>query len=206
MQKLRNLRLAVRLGGAFGALALGLLVVAAVAFTSTDGLKTDVSALAVDVPRYTATVDGLAARLPEEAHLLAQHLYVTDGDLAAQDKLAARFETLARADEGALQGMIAILSEAPDAESRAAADGVRKLQDDYVAFLAAGREAIKRSRQETVDAVEERTGSRTLYTERDPARERVRRVRGHGQLQGHARLRRRPGRAGGGLDRVDEAR
>ena len=50
MQKLRNLRLAVRLGIAFGALGLGLLVVSVVAFKSTGNLDTKVKALAVDVP------------------------------------------------------------------------------------------------------------------------------------------------------------
>ena len=104
MQKLRNLKLAVRLGIAFGALGLGLLVVSVVAFKSTGNLDTKVHALAVDVPQYTAVVDGIAARMPEEGHLLAQHLYVYDGDIKAQDKVAKRFETLAAQDEKALRG------------------------------------------------------------------------------------------------------
>ena len=54
MQKLRNLRLAVRLGVAFGALALGLLVVSVVAFRSTRRPGTKVDALAVDVPAVHA--------------------------------------------------------------------------------------------------------------------------------------------------------
>ena len=55
MQMLRNLRLAARLGVAFGALALGLLgVVSVVAFSATDGLNDARSiSLADDVPRYT---------------------------------------------------------------------------------------------------------------------------------------------------------
>src|SRR4029078_4917163 len=95
MQRLRNLRLAVRLGIAFGALGLGLLVVSVVAFKSTGNLDTKVQALAVDVPQYTAVVDGIAARMPEEGHLVAQHLYVYDGDLAQQDNADKQFETLA---------------------------------------------------------------------------------------------------------------
>jgi hypothetical protein len=64
MQKLRNLPLAARLGIAFGALALGLLIVTLVAIRSTDGLKGKMGELSVDVPQYTATVDGIAARVP----------------------------------------------------------------------------------------------------------------------------------------------
>ena len=149
MHMLLNLRLAARLGIAFGVLALGLLVVAVVAFQSTDRLGADVDALATDVPRSTAVVEGLAARLPEEAHLLAQHLYVHDGDLAAQDKVATQFERLARADLAALETM----------------RGVAELRAGHDELLALMREAIDRSRQETVDAVEDRLGSRELYTE-----------------------------------------
>jgi len=164
MQKLRNLRLAVRLGVAFGALALGLLVVSVVAFNATDNLSTKVGALAVDVPRYTAQVDGLAARLPEEAHTVVEHLYVYDGDVKAQDAEAARFEELAKADAAAFQTMLAVLS-AGDAETQAAAAGVEQLQATHTAYVRAIREAIELSRQETVDAVEDRVASRAVYTE-----------------------------------------
>jgi methyl-accepting chemotaxis protein len=166
MQRLRNLRLAVRLGIAFGALGLGLLVVSIVAFTSTDNLETKVTGLAVDVPNYTAAVDGIAARMPQEGHLLAQHLYVYDGDLAAQDKVAKQFEALAAQDEKSFAGMIAVLSSAKDPQTRAAADGVKKLQAGYAALTALSRKAIQASRKETVDQVDERVTSRSLYTDK----------------------------------------
>ena len=165
MQKLRNLRLAVRLGIAFGALGLGLLVVSVVAFKSTGNLDTKVKALAVDVPQYTAIVDGIAARMPQEGHLVAQHLYVHDGDLKAQDAVAKQFEALAAQDEKAFAGMLAVLGDAPDPETRAAADGVKKLRDGYVGLLGLSRKAIEASRKETVANVEERVASRALYTE-----------------------------------------
>jgi hypothetical protein len=164
MQNLRNLPLAVRLGVAFGALALGLLVVSLVAFRSTDNLQTKVDALAVDVPQYTALVDGVAARLPEEAHLAVEHPYVHDGDLEAQDRVAGEFEKTAEADEEALAAMVRVLSAAGDAESVQAVDGVEQLQQSYLSYLAAARKAIELSRRETVGA-EERTGSRTIYLE-----------------------------------------
>jgi methyl-accepting chemotaxis protein len=171
MQKLRNLPLAVRLGAAFGALAVGLLVVTLVAFSSTSGLKTKVDALAVDVPQYTATVDGIAARVPQEAHLTVRHLYVFDGDLKAQDEAAAEFEKLAKADTAAFAGLMQALQTAAedDPATEEAIAGLRQVQGLHRSYVEAARSAMKLSRQETVDAVEERDGSRTVYTEQvDP--------------------------------------
>jgi methyl-accepting chemotaxis protein len=165
MHKLRNLRLAARLGVAFGALALGLLVVSVVAFRATDNLHTKVDSLSVDVPQYTAMVEGIAARLPEEAHATVEHLYVFDGDLEAQDEVAAEFEELAKADEAALAGMVEVLSVARDAEMREAADGAKQLQAAYLDYLGQIRKALEISRQETVDEVEDRDESRGLYLE-----------------------------------------
>jgi methyl-accepting chemotaxis protein len=165
MQNLRNLPLAVRLGVAFGALAVGLLVVTLVAFRATDGLEGKVDALAVEVPEYTALVDGVAARLPQEAHLTVRHLYVFDGDVKAQDAEARAFEQLARADEAALDKMVRVLSATGDAASVEAAEGVEQLQRSYRAYDDATRKALALSRQETVDAVEDREASRAAYTE-----------------------------------------
>jgi methyl-accepting chemotaxis protein len=165
MQRLRNLRLAVRLGIAFGALALGLLVVSVVAFKSTANLDTKVHALAVDVPQYTSVVDGIATRMPQEGQLLAQHLYVYDGDVAAQDKVAKQFAALAAQDKQGFDAMLAALGNAPDPATRSAADGVKKLRDGYVGLLNLSTQAIEASRDETVTNSEERTKSRTLYTQ-----------------------------------------
>ena len=117
------------------------------------------------MPQYTAIVDGIAARMPQEGHLLAQHLYVHDGDVKTQDATAKRFEALAVQDEKAFEGMIAVLSDAPDAETQAAAAGIKKLRDGYVAMLSLSRKAIEASRKETVANVDERVASRALYTE-----------------------------------------
>ena len=103
--------------------------------------------------------------MPQEGHLLAQHLYVYDGDLKAQDAVAKQFEALAAQDEKAFEGMLAVLGDAPDPETQAAADGVKKLRDGYVGLLGLSRKAIEASRKETVANVEERVASRALYTE-----------------------------------------
>jgi methyl-accepting chemotaxis protein len=167
MKKIRNLPLAARLAAAFGALAVGLLVVAVVAFRSTDGLGVKVNALAVDVPQFTALVDGIAARLPEEAHDTVRHLYVFDGDLEAQDKVAAEFEEAAKADLAALGTMVKVLSATPDdPAAREAVEGIKRLQATYQNYVRATRDALALSRQETVDAVEERVESRGVYLNR----------------------------------------
>ena len=117
------------------------------------------------MPQYTAVVDGIAARMPQEGHLVAQHLYVYDGDVAAQDKVAKQFEALAGQDEKAFAAMLAVLSNAPDPQTRAAADGVKKLRDGYVGLLGLSRKAIEASRKETVGNVEERIDLAALYTD-----------------------------------------
>src|SRR5215211_4600783 len=174
MQKLRNLPLAARLGVAFGALALGLLVVSLVAFRSTDHLKSKVDSLADDVPRYTALVDGVAAHVPEEAHAAVEHLYVYDGDLTTQDEIAAEFEELAEADEAAFGAMIEVLSSDAEPETAQAAAGIKQLQSSHARYLQSIRKALKLSRQETVDGVEDRVASRALYVKKIvPAHEKL---------------------------------
>ena len=206
MQTLRNLPLAARLGVAFGALAVGLLVVTVVAFRATDGLGSKVDALAVDVPRYTELVDGIAARLPEEAHLTVRHLYVFDGDLKAQDEVTAQFEKLVEQDEAAFAGMVQVLSTTGDAASIEAADDVEQLQRSHDAFIDATRETLDVSREETVDA---RRGARRvalrLHRRARPDAQGALHGR-HPDRGGHDGLRRRRGREGAQRDQRHEAR
>src|SRR5215207_9360477 len=138
MQKLRNLPLAARLGVAFGALALGLLFVSFVSFRATDTLNERVEELSVEVPEYTSIVQGMAARLPEEAHLTVRHLYVFDGELENQDKVAAEFEKLAKADEAALATMGEVLAEVDErVKSRAAyTEQLAPLHDELSVIVA----------------------------------------------------------------------
>jgi methyl-accepting chemotaxis protein len=165
MQKLRNLPLAARLGIAFGTLALGLLFVSLVAFRATATFDERLEELSKEVPEYSALVEGVAARLPEEAHLTARHLYVFDGDVEAQDEVAAEFEKLAEEDAAALSAMVDTLSSSDDPEMAEAGQGVRELQTSYMGFLDATRKTLAISRQETVDEVEERVESREAYLE-----------------------------------------
>ena len=137
--------------------------------------------------------------MPQEGHLLAQHLYVYDGNVAEQDKVAKQFETLAAQDEKAFEGHARGARHSPDPETRAAADGVKKLRDGYVGLLDLSRKAIEASRKETVDNVDERATSRTLYTEQILKLQAADRCRRRRQLQGRPDLRR--GRGPEGLRR-----
>ena len=85
-QKLRNLRLAVRLGIAFGALALGLAIVATVAFVSADSTQSSIDTPVHRSVRATALDSDLEVRSHDIAHGVSQHLYVFDGDLSARTR------------------------------------------------------------------------------------------------------------------------
>ena len=77
MQYFKNLRLAVRLAIAFGALAVGLLLVGAVAVQAMGGLKAQTNELAHGDLRATALAGDLAERNATIGQLVAQHLFVT---------------------------------------------------------------------------------------------------------------------------------
>src|SRR3954451_531281 len=93
MQRFRNMPLAVRLGLGFGTLALGLVLVSLLAFSDLSKTQADTQEAGGDF-RATHLVGGLLARAEGAAHLTAQHLYVYDGDLRAQDKLVTKIEAL----------------------------------------------------------------------------------------------------------------
>ena len=159
MSVFTNLKLAVRLGIAFGALAVALAITAAL---SLDGLgKIDANASELsdrDVAALLQLVTLSEDFLATDGDVV-RHLYVEDGDLKAQDKRAKTIEAWqAEADE-ALAGLETKL------EGEGAKATLAEFTAGYEKFAAAADEAVKLSRQETVDAVEERDGSRTTYLE-----------------------------------------
>ena len=90
--------------------------------------------------------------------LTSQHLYVYDGDLAAEDKVAARFAgnvKANKADSPPLEKLFAGTEAEPEYAAYAEARG---------ALVDAMQRAIELSRSETVENVEERDGSRTIFT------------------------------------------
>ncbi len=92
-----NLRLAARLGVGFGVLALGLVVVAFTALNVTKALTADADDLAQHDLRMLGLVSALGDRTSQSAHLVAQHLYVYDGDVDAQASIEDRVTAIPRA-------------------------------------------------------------------------------------------------------------
>jgi methyl-accepting chemotaxis protein len=157
MTSLRNLPLAVRLGGAFAAVCVALVLVAAAGLNSTAKLAGETEQIANGHLTAAERFGALRARAKDDVSLLARHLYVRDGDLEVQDEIAKQIEdnwAASERDAAALERLIAGTSAAPlyaaFAEKRAE---MLKLQ----------KQALDASREETVRNVEERTQSRTLY-------------------------------------------
>ncbi len=152
MQTFRNLRLAVRLGVAFGALAAGLLIVAAVAFVSAGQNQSALESLSREDVTALELVADLGERSESIAHKTAQHLYVADGDVEAQDALQDEIEALRAQNSKAGEQLAGIVRAAhPEAVTEV---------DEYAAarnaFVGQWKQALELSRQETVDGVEER--------------------------------------------------
>jgi methyl-accepting chemotaxis protein len=157
---LRNLRLAARLALAFGALAAALLLVGGVAVQQMGGLENDVARLGDRDLRATALAGAIADRTGRIGHQVAQHLYVHDGDLKSQDALQKRVETLSAANSRDGAELAELLAHTD------AADELARFATKRADFVDDWRRALALSRQETIDAVEDRDASRTVYTER----------------------------------------
>jgi methyl-accepting chemotaxis protein len=161
MQTFRNLRLAVRLGVAFGALAVGLVVVAAVALASAGQNQSALESISKHDVAALELVSDLGERTQSIAHKTAQHLYVYDGDLEAEDALQAEIEALRDQNGKDGKALAAIVGTArPEA-----ADELSAFSDARDAYIAEWSKALELSRRETVDGVEDRDGSRAVYTD-----------------------------------------
>jgi len=154
-----NQKLAVRLGAAFGALAAGLLVVAAIGFVQMGTLRStteQVNATGVTALGLAATVATHSVEIGQET---ANHLYVHDGELEVQDEIALDIAGLTEETREAAE-QLGVLVKGTPAEAR-----YRVFADALDRYLALDAKAVALSREETVQNVEERDGSRTLYTE-----------------------------------------
>jgi len=80
----------VRLGVAFGALALGLVIVAAVAFASAGQNQTALGDLTQNDVAALELAAALGERTQAIGHKTAQHLYVFDGDLGRRRRSTRR--------------------------------------------------------------------------------------------------------------------
>jgi methyl-accepting chemotaxis protein len=158
MQFFRNLRLAVRLAIGFGTLTVGLLLVGVLAIAAIGGLKAQTNELGSHDLAATRLAGDLASQSATIGHLVAQHLYVDDGELGAEDALANRIDALSAQsarDGERLQRLVAGTSA--EAETHRFAAVGADFRDSWL-------EAVKRSRRETIAGAENRDGSRNLYT------------------------------------------
>ena len=159
MSRFSNLRLAHRLGAAFGALALALALTAVVGLNGLGKLDTSAKRMSDRDVQALQHLVVISEDFLSMQYLVVSHLYVEDGDLAAQDETAKEIEGWTKeADES-----LAVLR--PRIEGPAAKKTLAEFEAAFAKFRGAVDEAVGLSRQETVDAVEERDGSRTAYLE-----------------------------------------
>jgi methyl-accepting chemotaxis protein len=152
-----NLKLAVRLGVAFGALVLALAVTAALSLTGLGQLDQNSKELSNrDVHALMELVTISEDFLATNGDVL-RHLYVEDGFLKDQDKTAAKIVAWQEEADKALAAL------EPELETEAGKAVFADFKAEYDKFAAAAEKAVELSRQETVDGVEERNGSRTQY-------------------------------------------
>ncbi|RKQ87335.1 methyl-accepting chemotaxis protein [Solirubrobacter pauli] len=157
MTAIRNLPLAARLGGAFGVLCLALAIVAFAGINSMDNLRAETDELGERHIEAAQLLGGMQERAKDNVSLISQHLYVRDGDLAAQDEIVKEIEAnwAASKQDGAA---VAKLFEGTPAE-----DELNTFVAVRSEMLEAQKAALEDSRAETVADVEERTGSRTTF-------------------------------------------
>src|SRR3954447_1364304 len=91
MSRISNLRLGARLAVAFGVLAVALAVVSAVAFTKLTSVGNETAKLGSGKDAHALeSVDDARTSLHNMAHGVVRHLYVYDGDLKTEDRIAAK--------------------------------------------------------------------------------------------------------------------
>ena len=157
MTSIRNLPLAVRLGGAFGALCVGLAIIAFSGIHSMGGVRHDVELLAHHHLEAAERLGAVGESAKDNVSLTSQHLYVFDGDLASEDKVAEELAANVKAnkvDAAKLEKLFMGTDAEPEYAAYAEARG---------ALVDAMQRAISLSRTETVKNVEERDGSRTIF-------------------------------------------
>jgi methyl-accepting chemotaxis protein len=155
-----NLRIGVRLGIAFAALALALAIVAIVGASSVSSVSKDADTIAGRDMAAVRNIAAINAAFGDDEALVARHLYVYDGDLKNQDKIAKQIASnRAEIDQNltALQGRVSTSS---------AKDAFAKFDSSRKTYSATIDSDISRSRQETLRQDENRDGSRNLYVDK----------------------------------------
>jgi methyl-accepting chemotaxis protein len=158
MQRIRNLPLAVRLAGAFGALTAALVLVGFTGVHSMNSLSSKADDLAKRDLKAAELLGDVRERAKNDVNLGQQHLYLHDGELAVEDRLARQIRT----------NDAAIARDAAELRRTLAGTGAIDEYDRFAQLRAqlvqAMDVAIQRSRAETVRKAENRDGSRNYFT------------------------------------------
>jgi methyl-accepting chemotaxis protein len=153
----RNLRVAHRLAIAFGALIVAIAAVAAIGITSLNAVKNDTQAVGDErLPALQAAVS-YDALSQATIRLVADHLYVQDGDAKAEARTEATLATVV----GMRDKNVATLKRELDGTD--AAKPLADLLAMQAGLDAAVKEAVARSKRETAAGTENRDGSRNIY-------------------------------------------
>ena len=157
MTKIRNLPLAVRLAGAFGALTVALVIVAFTGVHAMNSLSGKASDLAGKNLRAAELLGDLQRHAKDNVALVEQHLYVYDGDLANEDRVAADVNANAAANNTADAEVQKLLA------GTGVSDEYKRFDDLRAQIVAAEKTALQRSRGETVRKADDRDGSRNFF-------------------------------------------
>src|SRR4051794_41127994 len=98
MSRFNNLRLAYRLGIAFGALVLALVVIGAISVSKINALSAETTNLTDHDTVALENVLAIEQRIQRTSYLTTRHLYVHDGDLEAQDAAEKEITALRNAN------------------------------------------------------------------------------------------------------------
>jgi methyl-accepting chemotaxis protein len=155
----QRLRIGLRLAIAFGLVTALLAVLAYTSYDAEDQLAGAAATLADRDVATLQVMSGVHARFLANGALVPQHLYVFDGDLTNQDRIASEIAANAKVVTAGLQTLDR-LPKTPEA-----AQALQAVTAARAAFVDAMNRALARSREETVAGADDRTGSRTIYTD-----------------------------------------
>ena len=160
--RLRNLKLAVRLGLGFGTLTLAILALGGLGLTSVQTLRGDLDELQERDLRGAVIAAELEVNAERVAHLTAQALYVYHVDPKKAEALSAQVKAIDEETNKSAAELEKLLA------GTAGADDAKAYTAKEAEFDKAYYSALEASRRETAKGLlteDARTGSRTLYRE-----------------------------------------
>src|SRR3954464_11528025 len=105
MSRFNNLRMSYRLGLAFGAMVLALVVIGAISVSKINALDAGSTALSDHDMVTQQHVLNVQAGAQRASYLVTSHLYVHDGELAKQDAVAKEIAALAKTGDADMAGL-----------------------------------------------------------------------------------------------------